>query len=371
MSASRFAGSCAPGRAIRDEAGPVGVDVELHRANGAGADHDRRERADGLVVGGRVDQVPVTVDTDGGAPHHDRVAERRPPLGAVGEVRVRPAAVDDQRQVLTGVQDVRSDIGSPVPRDHVDAAAAIAQNCRRVGSHRRVGPPVVGEAATGILELEGAVEGRDEAGAHRWRYLSQPPRGHRHGRFGKSRIQHHARARVVDPGQARDKLRIVRLGAEARDQHRRARAAVGEGRVPHALAWKRRVDHRLDVRWAIAADRWEVESELWALNRCDRDGARLPGQRLQSGAAFARGAQRVVDVLDAVDQAARAVVPQPLDGPNPDARIGWSGHRGDVGNKRRHEAGHGGDRRDPASARYSPTGAPRTLARSHKKRAMA
>src|SRR5438309_3459607 len=67
--------------AVADEARPVGVDVELHRADGASMNHCRGERAETLVRARHIDQVPAAVDADRRAPHQRGVAERRSPLG--------------------------------------------------------------------------------------------------------------------------------------------------------------------------------------------------------------------------------------------------------------------------------------------------
>src|SRR5579884_107441 len=47
---------------VRDQRRPFGVDVELHRTHRARPLEDLRERRDGLVIGGRVDQVAAAVD---------------------------------------------------------------------------------------------------------------------------------------------------------------------------------------------------------------------------------------------------------------------------------------------------------------------
>src|ERR1035438_9720810 len=90
------------GSAVGDEADPVGVDVQLHRAHGAGADEGFGEARHGLVFAGRVDQIALLVDADPGAPHEDRVAHGRAPFGGVGDVRAGLAFAYDQRQGLAG-----------------------------------------------------------------------------------------------------------------------------------------------------------------------------------------------------------------------------------------------------------------------------
>src|SRR5450755_1611548 len=84
---------------------------------------------------------------DPGTPHADRVAERRAPLRAVREVRVEPAVVDDQRQVLTCVDDARTRDRAAGPGPHFDAAVAVAQNRRQPVVQRRVRVPAGGEPA--------------------------------------------------------------------------------------------------------------------------------------------------------------------------------------------------------------------------------
>ena len=68
---------------VGDQRGPFGVDVELHRADRTGALEDPGQRGYRLVVGGRIDEVAATVDTDAGAPDADSVPEREAPLRAV------------------------------------------------------------------------------------------------------------------------------------------------------------------------------------------------------------------------------------------------------------------------------------------------
>src|SRR5438270_9612151 len=110
--------------AVRDEARRFGVDVELHRLDGAGTLEDSRERDDRLVVCGSVDQVAATVDPDPCAPDTNKVPERRTPLRAVVEGRVEPPVPDDQRQALAGEGDLRPRVRAAGPR--LDLYATVA-----------------------------------------------------------------------------------------------------------------------------------------------------------------------------------------------------------------------------------------------------
>src|SRR5205085_5372816 len=65
---------------VRDETGPFRVDVELHRAHGASALEDLRQRNDGLTVGGGVHDVAAGVDPDTGPPDAHGATERVSPL---------------------------------------------------------------------------------------------------------------------------------------------------------------------------------------------------------------------------------------------------------------------------------------------------
>ena len=111
---------------VGDQGRPLRVDVELHRAHGAGPLQDLRERDHRLVVRRRVDQVAVAVDPDARAPDAHRVSEREPPLRAVVQGRVQAAVVDDQRQALAGERDLR-------PGDR----ARLATSSRRRGRRDR------------------------------------------------------------------------------------------------------------------------------------------------------------------------------------------------------------------------------------------
>src|SRR5579862_1088784 len=151
-------GRSGPGIAIADEARPVGVDVELHRPDRAGVNHRGGKRVQPLVRPGGVDQVAVTVDADRRAPHERSVAKGRAPLRAVVEVRVGPAVVDDQGQVLTSKDDVRRSVRTAAPPDYVDAAVAVANDRRHPVLKRRVRVSMKREPAAGIRQLEAAVE---------------------------------------------------------------------------------------------------------------------------------------------------------------------------------------------------------------------
>ena len=181
--------------------------------------------------------------------------------------------------------------------------------------HGRVRVAVVNKAAAGVGQFEAAVERGHQVGARVQRDLARPAVGQRHSRFGETRMEHDRGARMVDPGDSRDQPGVGGLGPEARDQHGRAWASVGEGRVPHPLAWERGVDHRPDVRWPIVVDlvRW---------GRSPQGHPRLVGKAVQGGTPLGRRRQRVVQVLDAVHDPARAVVPDPFDSADAEARVG-------------------------------------------------
>ena len=128
--------------AVGDQGRPLGVDVELHRADRAGALEDLRQRGHGLVVGGGVDQVAVTVDADTGSPDADGVPERVPPLRAVVQRRVELSVLDDQRQALAGEGDLRPGVRPTASRTDVDAAVAVADQRRQTVLERLVGAAV-------------------------------------------------------------------------------------------------------------------------------------------------------------------------------------------------------------------------------------
>ena len=210
--------------------------------------------------------------------------------------------------------------------------------------HRRVGVAAVGEPAAGVRQLEGAVERRHEA---RSAWSAGPPSARARASSRPAlRCPGTAtcRARVVDPGDAGDQSagspgsgRKLVISTGGREPPSR------EGRVPDALARERGVDHRPDLRRAVVVDRG---TRIGLTVGARRRPACL-GSALQRGAALGRSVQRVVEVLDVVDEPARAVVAQPLDGPDAEARVGgWSAPR--RRDQRRAQAEHRRDRRDPA-----------------------
>src|SRR5437773_2245689 len=99
----------------------------------------RRARASGVIRRGSLmappaqrpeGQVAVTVYADSRAPDPDRVTDGVTPLRPVTEVGVELAMIDDQRQVLLGEVDAGPRRRAAVPGDHVELAAAVANQRR-------------------------------------------------------------------------------------------------------------------------------------------------------------------------------------------------------------------------------------------------
>ena len=126
-----------------------------------------------LVVGRRVHQVPVRVDSHGRAPDANRVSECRPPQRVVAEARVEASPFEDQRQVLTGEHDLGPLVRAAAPGTDIDRPVAI-RNQRRLAVLQRCVDVAVGDVAGAgrILEPEAAVERRQHARAKRRRHLA-------------------------------------------------------------------------------------------------------------------------------------------------------------------------------------------------------
>ena len=246
MLGSRFVGRSAPRLGVGDQADPERVDVKLHCPHRSGTDENLRQRTYGLAVSGGVDQVAVGVDADARAPHTDRVADGHPPGRPVGEIRIRLAALNDQGQVLARKVHSRRHLAAPRPRQDVDPPIGVADERGHPRSHRRIGGPADREATPRILELEAAVEGREQAPTHR-RWNLHLASGQRYRWLHATRIQGDPSLRGVDPGDTGDHPRIAGITAELGYLHRMARARPALTGNPHALPRQRRLDQRRNV----------------------------------------------------------------------------------------------------------------------------
>ena len=172
--------------AVADEARPVFVDVELERADGAGALQDLRQRFDRLVVRRGVEQVAVAVDSESRAPHPDRVVDGFAPFGAVAEVGVEPAFVDDRRQVLLREPDIAAAPWALVPADDVDPPVAVLDDGGDPVHHRFHDLAAVDQAGVRGFQREAAVEGGDDAAALGFGHLGRTAVGERRRGLGQA-----------------------------------------------------------------------------------------------------------------------------------------------------------------------------------------
>ncbi len=237
-------------------------------------------------------------------------------------------------------------------------AVAVADEGGDPRLHRRVGVAADSEAASGVFELEAAVEGGHQSRAQTHGDLRRAARAHRDCGLLASRVQPRVGPVGVDPGHAGDQLRVVGIRPEARHQDGWRCAATVERGSPHALAGEPRMHHGPDPGRPI--DRGSVAGQARG-----ESGSRLSRQRAQSRSPGAGGIERVIGRLDPVDQAAGSVVAQPLDRADPDTRVRRLGKRVAVGDDDRSQAEKRGKHRDAPRAlalRTAPRG-PRGTAR--------
>src|SRR6202042_3959738 len=223
---------------VGDQGVPFRVDVELHRPHRTEVLEDLRQGDHRLAVGGDVDEVAATVDTDAGAPDAGDAAEGVPPLRAVRvvvQLRVELPVPDDWSQALAGPGDARPWVRAAAPLHDRYATVAIA-NERGVAVRQRLRrAAVVGRAITAVGVGEAAVEGREQARALIVRDHHRPAYGGV-GRLVSARVIADRGARSVEPGDVGDELRIVELRAEGRHQHRWATVNRRAGRLPGAFS---------------------------------------------------------------------------------------------------------------------------------------
>ena len=204
------------------------------------------------------------------------------PLRAVVQGRVEPSVPDDRGQALPGEGNVRAGVRSAAPDLDVDAAVAVADQGGEAVLERLVGEAVDRRAVVPVDIGEAAVEGREQPPA-----LAEGNR-HRpaHGRVGglvAAGIEAERGPRVVEPGDVGDDARIVALGAEGRDEHRRAPVDQRARLLPHSLARQRVREDRLDPR----RPRRDTGVRSGRLADVGRDGrARLAG-RPRAGSSVA------------------------------------------------------------------------------------
>jgi hypothetical protein len=88
---------------------------------------------------------------------------------------------------------------------------------------------------------------------------------------------------MVDPGHTCHELGVIRFGPIAGDQDRRAWAPRGESGAPHPFSSKRRVNHRLEVGWAVVVVRVMADGALYGAGH-----ARLRRKSPEPGPPFGR-----------------------------------------------------------------------------------
>ncbi len=157
----------------------------------------------------------------------------------------------------------------------------------------------------------------------------------------------------VDPCHPGDELGVTRIRPIGGDQHGRSTAAVARSRAPGALARERRTDHggyrRRTVGRTVLPS---VRASSGVRGRGRRHSHRR--QRAQRLATLVRCGERVVAVLDIVDEPGHPVVSQPLDRPHAEARVRGLEHRRAVGPQhgqqgQQHDQADDGPRAPPRS----------------------
>ncbi len=124
--------------------------------------------------------------------------------------------------------------GPPVHVLIVDAAVAVADQRREPVLERLVAETVDRRAVVAVDVGEAAVEGGEQAPALAVRNRHRPAHG-RVRRLVAAGVEAERRPRVVEPGDVGDDARIVELGAERRDEHRRPPVDERPGSLPDPL----------------------------------------------------------------------------------------------------------------------------------------
>ena len=133
--------------------------------------------------------------------------------------------------------------------------------------------------------------------------------GHHHrtadgrvGRFVSSRVPGERGQGVVEPGDVGDDARIVALGAEGRDEHRRMPVDSRAGPMPDPFAGQGVGEDRFDRRWPGGCGRLRRDGRLGSRSLADRR------QRGQLRATWLGGLPAVIEVLNRVDQQVAVMV---------------------------------------------------------------
>ena len=154
---------------------------------------------------------------------------------------------DDRGQALAGEGDVPARVRSAAPDLDVDATVAVTDQGGETVLERLVGEAVDRRAVVPVDIGEAAVEGRKQPPALAEGNRHRPAHG-RVRRLVAAGIEGKRGPRMVEPGDVSDDARIVALGAEGRDEHRRAPADQRARPLPHSLARQRVSEDRLDPR---------------------------------------------------------------------------------------------------------------------------
>ena len=113
---------------------------------------------------------------------------------------------------------------------------------------------IQGETSVIVLELEAAVERRQQFWAKRARHVFAAA-WQGHGRLENPWVEGYVDAPCVDPRETRDLPRVGRLVAIDGDEDRRILAQTRPRGPPSALALQGRPDQRLDTSRSERADR--------------------------------------------------------------------------------------------------------------------